>query len=185
MTCPDLRRQVLIFLFAPIYSTAALAMVFGISAAVLRKSVTNEPISVPARRALMIPACMLAILVTGLVKISVQGNNLAVAERASNPETLQSLFEQSRRGEVDTFGVPLFLAQNPNTPPAILVELAKHTHPAVRVQVAQHPMTPAEVVASLGNDCASFVRKAVEKRLGPNKALQPTHPPTGECAAKR
>jgi hypothetical protein len=128
---------------------------------------------------------MLAVLMIGLLKTSTEGNDLAVAERASNPDTLHRLFEQSRTGEADSFGVPLFLAQNPNTPPEILAKLAKHNHPAVRVHVAQHPMTPQEVVAGLSNDCASFVREAVEKRLGPNKALQQARTPSGVCAAER
>jgi hypothetical protein len=175
----------LIFVFAPIYSAAAQGIVYGITAVTLRKSGDPEAISSAARRAIVIPVCMFALLMAGLLKISAEGNDLAVAERSANPQVLHHLFEQSRSGEADAFGVPLFLAQNPNTPPEILVELAKHTHPAVRVHVAQHPMTPNETVAGLSNDCSSFVRKSVENRLGPNNALQPTRARTGVCAADR
>jgi hypothetical protein len=175
----------LVFLFAPIYAAAAQGIVYGIGASVIKQSTIPEAISLPARRALLVPVLMLAVLLFGLVKISVGGNDLAVAERASNPDTLHRLFEESRTGKADSFGVPLFLAQNRKTPSDILVELAKHEHPAVRAQVAQNPQTPEEVVESLRNDCASFVREFVEKRLGPNKALQPTQPPSGGCAAER
>jgi len=164
----------LIFLFTPIYAAVAQGIVYGITAAAIGKEVAPGTISPSSRRALLVPLSMLVVLMIGILKTSVEGNDLAVAERSSNPDTLQRLFEQSRTGEADSFGVPLFLAQNPNTPPEILVELAKHPHPAVRVQVAQHPKTPKEIVYSLRNDCAPFVREAVEKRLGPNKALQPT-----------
>lgn len=163
-----------IFLFAPIYAAAAQGIVYGISTAAIGKSAAPETISLSSRRAILVPLSMLIVLMAGLLKTSVEGNELAVAERASNPETLQRLFEQSLTGEADSFGVPLFLAQNPNTPPEILAKLSKHAHPSVRVHVAQHPMTPIDIVSSMGNDCASFVRKAVENRLGPNKALQPT-----------
>lgn len=164
----------LIFLFAPIYAAAAQGIVYGISRAAIGKSTSSTTISTSLKRAILVPLSLLLVLLFGLLKTSAEGNELAVAERGSNPDTLQHLYEQSLTGEVDSFGVPLFLAQNPNTPPEILAELSKHRHPAVRVQVAQHTKTPKEIVYSLRNDCASFVRKAVEKRLGPNKALQPT-----------
>lgn len=176
----------LIFIFVPIYAAAAQSIVYGISAAVVGKSSTNpEAISSPARKTLLAPVLMLAVLLFGLLKITVGGNDLAVAEQASNPEILQRLFEESRTGKADSFGVPLFLAQNHNVSPDILVKLAKHEHPAVRAQVAQNPRTPEEVVASLRNDCVLFVRELVEKRLEPNKALQLAQPPSGDCAAER
>lgn len=103
----------LIFLFAPIYAAAAQGIVYGISAAVVRKSPTLEEISLPARRALLAPVVMLAVLLFGLLKTSVGGNDLAVAERASNPDTLHRLFEDSRTGKADSFGVPLFPSSEP------------------------------------------------------------------------
>lgn len=164
----------LIFLFAPIYAAAAQVILYGISATVVKKQPTPETISLPARKVLLIPVAMLVVLLFGLLKTSVGGNDLAVAERASNPDTLHRLFEDSRNGKADSFGVPLFLAQNRNVPPDILVKLAKHEHPAVMAQVVQNPQTPEEVVASLRYDSASFVRDLAKKRLGPNKALQAT-----------
>ena len=164
----------LIFLFAPIYAAAAQGIVYAISAAVVRLSQTSETISLPARKALLAPLVMLVVLLFGLLKTSVEGNDLAVAERSSNPATLHRLFNDSRAGKADSFGVPLFLAQNPNVPPDILVELAKHEHTAVRAQVAQNPQTPEEVVASLRHESASVVRNLAATRLEPNKALQAT-----------
>lgn len=175
----------LIFLFAPIYAAVAQGIVFGIGAVVVRKSPTPEAISPLARRAMLVPLFMLAVLMFGLIKTSAHGNDFAVAERASDPKTLQRLFEKSRTGEADSFGVPLFLAQNDNTPPEILSELAKHDHRAVRAKVALHPRTPQHVVAALRNDCEAFIRKIVEERLGPNNALQPAPAPTGACGAER
>lgn len=164
----------LIFLFAPIYAVVAQGLFYGICAAVLSKPPTPEAISLTARKALLFPVVMLLVLLFGLVKASVDNNDLAVAERASNPDTLHQLFENSRNGKADSFGVPLFLAQNQNVPPDILVELAKHEHLAVRAQVVQNPQTPVEVVAKLRYDSASLVRDLAEKRLEPNKALQAT-----------
>jgi hypothetical protein len=175
----------LIFAVAPFYAAIAQGIAYGIAAAAFRKPATPQAISLSARSAMLVPLLLLAILMFGLIKSSVHGNDLAVAERASDPKTLQRLFEQSRIGKADPFGVPLFLAQNPATPPEILSELAKHEHPAVRAQVASNPRTPEQVVASLRNDCASFVRKAVVQRLGPSNTPEPTSVPTGVCALAR
>jgi hypothetical protein len=164
----------LIFIFAPIYAAVAQAIVYGISAAVVRKSPAQAPISLSRGKALLLPLIMLVVLLVGLLKTSVAGNDLAVAERASNPDTLHRLFEDSLTGKADSYGVPLFLAQNRNVPPDILVELAKHEHRAVRAQVAQNPKTPEGVVKNLRYDSDSCVRDLAEKRLGPNKALQAT-----------
>jgi len=157
----------LIFLFAPIYSAAAQVVVYGVSALVIRRSKSPEAISPVSRRAMLAPLGMLGVLVFGIFMTSVEGSDLAIAHRASNPDTLEKLFEDSRSDGTVSAGVSLFLAQNPNTPPGILSDLAKHHEPAVRVHVVQHPSTPKEVIAGMRNDCSSFVRGAVEQRLGP------------------
>ena len=175
----------LIFAVAPIYAALAQGVVYGLAAALFKKSTAPKAISPAARVALLVPLLMLAVLMFGLVKSTAHGNDSALAERASDPETLQRLFEKSRTGEADAFGVPLFLAQNSDTPPGILRELARHDHPAVRAQVARNPSSPEQVVAALRYDCASFVRKIVVERLGPDNALQPAPAPTGECAQER
>jgi hypothetical protein len=175
----------LIFLFAPVYAAAAQGVVYGISAAATRRAAAPGTISSFSRGAILIPLSMLAVLTTGLVTTAVVGNDLAVAERGWNAGTLHRLFARSQAGDADSFGVPLMLTQNPNTPPEILVELAKHSRPVVRVHVAKHPRTPDEVVAGLGNDCSSFVRNAVRKRLGSTEAPPATAAPTGVCAAER
>ena len=101
----------------------------------------------------------------GIVRYSILSNDLAVAERASRPATLNYVFEKAERGDADTFGVQLFLAQNPNTPSDLLEKLSKSTESQVRGFVATNPNTPISVLANLRDDCDGYVRKAVQKRL--------------------
>lgn len=175
----------LIFAVAPFYAAFAQGIVYGIAAAIFRKSTTPQPVSPLASAALLAPLLLLGVLIFGLVKTSSHGNDGAIADRTSNPDTMRQLLEKSRTGEADSFSVPLHLAGNPDAPPDILSELAKHEHPAVRAQVASNPHTPEQVVAALRYDCSSFVRKIVVKRLGPDNALQPAPAPTGVCAQER
>lgn len=134
-----------------------------------------------ARIALLVPVLMLAILLAGLVNLSARGNDSKLAQRGSNPKTLQRLLEQSRSGQADAFSIPFNLAQNSNAPPGMLTELAKHEAATVRAFVASNPGTPEHVVESLPYDCAPFVRKNVVERLGPGNAAQPAPAPTGVC----
>lgn len=167
----------LIFAVAPIYAAVPQVIAYVIGAAILRRGSEGEAVSLPARNALLIPVLILVVLLFGMLRLAMKGNDLAVAEKARNPATLHRVFEASSAGRADSFGVPLFLAQNPRTPPDILVQLAGHEHPSVRVHVAQNPQTPLAIVESLRHDCAAFVREAVEKRLGPEKsAMVPPAP---------
>ena len=175
----------LIFLFAPIYSAVALGIGYGLGAFAYRQLAKREEasgeepgISLISRHLIWAPVAMLSILMFGIVKYSVQHNDLAVAERASNPETLRWVYEKAAKGEADAFGVPLFLAQNPNTPASILERLSKHEHSSVRIFVARHPNTSLSVVTSMSNDCDPEIRKEARERLkmplGSNSASQPT-----------
>jgi hypothetical protein len=175
----------LIFAIAPFYAVIAQGIVFGLAKAVSRKSTGAAPISAVALGAMLLPLAVFAVLMVGLIKTTINGNDSAVAQRASNPATLQRLLEKSQHGEADAFAVPLYLAQNPNTPPGMLTELARHDHPAVRGHVANHPQTPQAVLAALRNDCASFVRKAAVQRVGPNAAPLAEAERTGTCALER
>jgi hypothetical protein len=162
----------LIFIFAPIYSAIALVIGFAMGAVAYRKSkaeatasgvsLTISPVS---RNLLWVPIAILSVLFFGIIKTSIQGNDLAVAERATGPETLQWEFERISKRTADPFGVPLFLAQNPNTPTAILDQLSKHEHLSVRTFVARHPNTSAKALASMSNDCDPLIRKEVQERL--------------------
>ena len=175
----------LIFLFVPIYSAIGLGVGYGLSGVIYRRLVemagTSEQevsISPGARRLVWIPVAMLSVLLLGIVGYSIQHNDMAVAERASNPETLHWVYSKVLRGEADAFLIPLFLAQNPNTPPDILARLSTHVHPSVRIFVAINRNTDVAVVAGLKNDCSDRVRKVVEETLklppGSVSALQPT-----------
>jgi hypothetical protein len=175
----------LIFAVAPFYAAGAQAVVYALAALFLKESATRQPISLFARLTLLVPLLVLAVLMVGLVKSSFEGSDSAIAERASSPDALRQVFNKSRTGQADAFGIPLHLAQNPDVPVDILIELAKHDHPAVRSQVAGNPATPPSVVASLRYDCASFVRKAVVERLGPENPPSPAPAPTGKCALAR
>jgi hypothetical protein len=55
-------------------------------------------------------------------------------------------------------------AENPATPPARLVELAKSEYVRVRTMVARHPGAPPEALAVLGADKDRVVREALENR---------------------
>jgi len=175
----------LIFVVAPVYAALAQAMAYGLAALVFRKSATPQAISAGAKIALLAPLLMLVVLLYGVTASTMRGNDSTVARKASDPATLQRLLEQSRTGAADAFGVPLNLAQNAVTPPAILSDIAQHTHPAVRAQVARNPATPQAVVEALRYDCASFVRKIVVERLGPRDVPEPAPAPTGQCALAR
>lgn len=162
----------LIFLFVPIYSGIALAGGYGLGALAYRRLIdlagTAEQkvsISPSTRRFVLVPVAMLGVLMFGIVKYSVQHNDMAVAERASSPETLHWVYDKVQRGEADPFSIPLFLAQNPNAPADILEKLSRHDHPSVRIFVATNRNTDLGVVASLKNDCSDHIRKAVEERL--------------------
>lgn len=185
----------LIFVFVPIYAAMALGAGYGLGALAFRrlaavsKDAGSQPvISTGYRSFIWVPLAMLGVLLFGMLKYSVQHNDLAVAERASGSDTLHYVHGKVVRGEADSFGVPLFLAQNPNTPADILTDLAEHEHPSVRIFVAKHANTPLNIVAGLKNDCSDYIRKAVEERLkipsGSNSALQPT-PKCGAAERKR
>lgn len=171
----------IILAVAPVYAAAAQGLFYFITMAMLGKSPAPRPISLFARATLVLPLLMMGALMAGLVKISANGNESEVAAKGWNPATLQRLLDQSRTGQADSFAIPFNLAQNPKAPPAMLSELAKSEHATVRAHVARNPGTPLPVVESLRYDCASFVRKDVVERLGPNDLSQPTPAPTGVC----
>ncbi len=170
----------LIFLFVPIYATVAYAVGYGLSILATNKSETSIQISLAGRRLLIIPITILLILVVGIFKNSIQGNDRTIAYKASSSDVLVQLYNKSLHGEVDSFSIPLGLTQNPNTPPEILRQLATHTHRAIRTHVAQHKATPIDVVNILQNDSSPCVRKAVGRRLGipdSNKTVKPIKNP--------
>jgi hypothetical protein len=162
----------LIFLFAPIYSAVALLVGYLIGVVLNRTSnpsnkdrETNPAIPSHERKLFWIPVLILATIMFGITRYSILNNDLGVAERASRPETLRYVLEKTLLGNADTFGVPLFLAQNPNAPPDILERLSRSMEPQVRAFVASNPKTPMSVVATLREDCADFVRKAARERM--------------------
>lgn len=151
----------IIFIFVPIYAALAQGAVYWI----IGKAETSKPISFVDRLFLLIPIAILLVLMVGILKNSIQGNDSAIAYRAPNPSTLTRIYEKSLQGEADSFSIPLALSENPHTPPNILRQLTAHEHPAVRIHTAQHSATPIDAVASLRNDRSSCVRKIVERRL--------------------
>ena len=153
----------LVFLFVPIYSVIALGAGYGFGALAYRRS--PWPIGPATVRFVAAPAAMLAVLLFGIFREAIDHNDLIVAERATNPGTLHTVYEQSLRGDADAFGVPLFLGQNPNTPGDILAALAKHDHVSVRTFVARHVNTPVSALELMATDCDELVRKTVAERL--------------------
>jgi hypothetical protein len=180
----------LIFLFAPIYSAAALLGGYLVGVMLTRVSASNDagggaprPIVARERRLIWIPVIVLAVVVFGITRYSVLNNDLSVAERASRPETLHYLLEKAVTGDTDAFGVPLFLAQNPNAPSDILEKLSKSREPQVRVFVAKNPNTPVSVVAGLRDDCTDYVRKAARERLKETRGSASVSQQIPDCGA--
>ena len=143
---------------------------------------TRRFISISSRRFVWVPIAMLSILMFGIFRHSVQYNDLAVAEHASNPETLQWLYEKAANGEADPFGVPLFLAQNQNTPGYILDQLSRHEHVSVRTFVVRHPNTSLSVIARMSKDCDALIRKEAQDRLLLQTGSSNAPEPTPNCA---
>lgn len=170
----------LAFLFAPIYAAVAQGIVYSMARVVFRNRPATGEVSAPLRQALLLPVLMLLVLLLGVLKISTQNNDLSVAERSANPETLYRLLDESRSGQADAFGVPLMLAQNLNAPPEILAELAKHKDTAIRAQVAQNPQTPWDVLRCMRFDSSSMVRELASKRLAASQAAQQTQQPESD-----
>jgi hypothetical protein len=170
----------LIFLFVPIYSAVALAVGYGLGALAHRKAghTTDAAISQNERRFIAVPSIMLVALLFGTLNYSIQHNDLTVAERAANLETLRSIHQKARSGMADSFGVPLFLAQNPNTPTDILEDLSNNDHVSVRTFVVRHSNTSKAVIEHMVNDCDPQIREEARTRLqlasASNSALQPT-----------
>jgi len=171
----------LIFVWMPIYAVIALGIGYGVGSlaykelAALSENTSTQPvISKGYRRFIWVPAAILSVLIFGMLRYSIQHNDLAVAESASKSDTLHYLYGKVLRGEADSFRVPLFLAQNPNTPSDILTALARHDHPTVRRFVATHPNTPLDVVASIKDYASDCTREPVEERLKVPSESNPT-----------
>ncbi len=125
----------LIFLFAPIYSAAALLVGYLIGLVINRASSradehgeANPPIPSSERKLVWAPVLLLGIVVFGVNRYSILNNDLSVAERASRPETLRYIFEKALAGKADAFGVPLFLAQTPMHLPIFSKNSANRTN---------------------------------------------------------
>ncbi|MFN9571771.1 MAG: hypothetical protein ACK58C_05060 [Betaproteobacteria bacterium] len=185
----------LIFLFVPIYSAIGLGIGYVLGALAHRKATadalalaTEPALSRRERRFVAVPIALLAVLLFGMLKQSVQNNEMEMAERATNPETLRQLHQKVLNGTADSFGVPLFFAQNPSTPSDILEGLGKHDHVSVRIFVARHPNASQAVLSSMINDCDSRIREEARARVqrasASNSALQPT-PNCGAAERKR
>lgn len=172
----------LIFAFAPLYSAVALLVGYLIGFTIIRASDRtddkSEANSFPGheRKLVWIPVLFLAVLMFGVTKYAILNNDLSVAAHASRSETLHYVLERATQGKADTFGVPLFLAQNPNAPADILERLSKSGESQVRAFVAANPNTPVSVVASLREDCADYVRKAARERLKDASGFENTAP---------
>lgn len=174
----------LIFIFVPIYSVAAQCIAYVTSSALIKSATTTKKISIFERNALLVPLLIFSVLLFGLLRSSVIGNDLAVAERATNAQTLQQLFEKSRNGTSNKFGIQLFLSQNPNTPPHILVEIAIYD-PYLRNHVAQNPRAPLSLLRQLSDDCelTARVQEIVNERLRSDKTIDKAQTNRNNCGA--
>lgn len=180
----------LVFLFTPIYSTVAFFIGYLMGVVANRASRReekdardNSPMASRARKLVWLPAILLGIVVIGITRNAILNNELSVAGRASRPETLRYLFAKAVAGEADTFGVPLFLAQNPNAPIDLLERLSKSDESQVRGFVVTNPSTPVSVVVGLREDCADNVRRAVRERLKNVSGADPGPQATPKCGS--
>ena len=154
----------LVFLFAPIYAAIAQGIIYGVSKWYIDTSDVTRKISSIDKSLLFMPLIFLLILSIGIVKMSYEGIDSNVAQKATHPDTLNRLYTKSLNGEVDSFRVPFNLAQNPKTPTEILRSLSTYEHPAIRAQVARNTSTPIEVVTNLKDDTCLAVRNVANKR---------------------
>lgn len=155
----------LIFVVAPVYTLLAYVATYLVALLVGRWIAASAPVSGITRLAWLAPACLLAVLLAGVVKLAHDSYGMTVAERATSPQTLRDLYTASQRGEADAFSVPLFLAQNPNTPSDVLLALARHPHASVRSLLLQHPKVPSETIALLANDADPDIRARARARM--------------------
>lgn len=162
----------LIFAVTPIYAAGALGIVYGIFSTLFKNS-EQKIISPYERYSLIAPILLLIVLMYGLLITSIHGSDLTIANKAWNQETLHKIFEKSKDGKSNKFGIQLFLSQNPNTPSEILLEIA-HYDSYLKGFVAQHPNTPSSYLLQLSEECALSARtqEIVNKRLIAEKALR-------------
>ncbi|MCD9088171.1 hypothetical protein [Stenotrophomonas sp. SY1] len=155
----------LIFVVAPAYTLLAYVATYLIALLACRRVAASAPVPGISRMAWLAPACLLAVLLVGMVKLAHDSYDITVAEHASDPETLRDLYAASQRGQADAFSVPLFLAQNPDTPSDVLLALARHPQASVRSLLLQHPHVPSEAVALLTNDADADIRARAQARM--------------------
>ena len=84
--------------------------------------------------------------------------------KARNPNTPVAVLRELAK-DSDEF-IRYEVAMNTNTPPEVLKELAKDKHRYVRVEVAINPNTPPEVLVELAKDEDKYVRYWVAKNPG-------------------
>lgn len=173
----------LIFLFVPIYSAAALGMGYGLGALAHRRAshATEATLSKIERRFIVVPGIMLVALLIGMLKHSIQHNDLTVAGQATNLETIRSIHQKSRSGLADSFSVPHFLAQNPNTPTDVLEELSKHEHISVRIFVVRHSNTSKTAIERMVSDCDARIQDEARARLQLASASSSVPQPAPNC----
>jgi len=85
------------------------------------------------------------------LKRFIRNHLLIVAKKAEPLETLMGLSKEERS----------HVAQNPNTPPEALQELARDEDWNVRYRVAQNPSTPPAALQELARDENEYVRSHV------------------------
>ena len=85
------------------------------------------------------------------LKRFIRNHLLIVAKKAEPLETLMGLSKEERS----------HVAQNPNTPPEALQELARDTDWGVRSRVAENPNTPLAALQELARDADWRVRYRV------------------------
>jgi hypothetical protein len=175
----------LIFAVAPFYAAFAHVLVYGLVSHFFKRASAPKALSPLAWIPMLAPLSMLAIVLSGLIEIAQwKEPDYEVARRTTDAETMQRLMAQTRIKGQDGFMIAIRLAMNPAATPAMLTELVKHEHPAVRDTVASNPHTPLEVVAPLHYDCSSIVRRTVAERLGPAISFGPAPAFTGSCKYK-
>lgn len=160
----------LIFAVVPFYGLIVLLVSLGIGKLVIfgmrirEKKGDENPVARKINRVLIyIPSAILAILLAGVVKLDVGGNDVAIAEGSQDPQVLHYLYSKAIHGDADKFAILLFMAQNPNAPTELLEQMAKSEYPQIRVFVASNRNTSEQVRRSLEDDEVDCVARTAKK----------------------
>jgi hypothetical protein len=154
----------LVLIAAPVYAAIAGAATYALIAYMQRH---RDPQAAPLRVPLLLPLLVFAMNVAGVGRLAAHEAPGRIAECA-DAEVLWELAERVDLLEASQLRAALRLAQNAETPAAVLDRLSHHEVLGVREAVARHPHTSAPTLRRLAHDDCFDVRAAAKLRSEPN-----------------